>query len=423
MWLNDLRRRFFILTIFLLSFLGMSYQAIAQNKPPLRVGFSMALTGPLAANGKAALLSMEIWREETNKNGGLIGRQVEFVYYDDQSNPSLIPGLYTKLLDSDKVEVVVSPYGTNLISPAMPLIMQRNLVFLTLFGVDVNAKFNYPGYFQMMPNGKNPTVGISGGFFDAAMTAKEKPKTVAFIGGDAEFQAVTIEGAREVAKKYNLKVVYDKSYPPNTTDFTPVLRAIQATNPDIIYVASYPGETPGLVRAANEIGLKASVFGGTMIGCGFASHKKQLGPLLNGLLCYELYVPEKTVKFEGIEAFLKTYQSRAEKEGVDPLGFYLPPYAYAQMQILGQSIEKVGSIDNKKLIDYIHNTKFTTVVGDVKFATNGEWEVGRPLYVQYRGIKGNDLEQFRKPGPAAIISPAELKSGDLITPYQEAKKR
>jgi branched-chain amino acid transport system substrate-binding protein len=93
------------------------------------------------------------------------------------------------------------------------------------------------------------------------------------------------------------------------------------------------------------------------------------------------------------------------------------------MQILGQSIEKVGSIDNKKLIDYIHNTKFTTVVGDVKFATNGEWEVGRPLYVQYRGIKGNDLEQFRKPGPAAIISPAELKSGDLITPYQEAKKR
>ena len=382
----------------------------------------MALTGPLAANGKAALLSMEIWREETNKKGGLIGRQVEFVYYDDQSNPSFVPGLYTKLLDSDKVDVVVSPYGTNLIAPAMPIVMQRNLVFVTLFGVDVNAKFNYPGYFQLMPNGKDPAVGISGGFFDAAMTAKEKPKTVAFIGGDAEFQAVTIEGARQVAKKYNLKVVYDKTYPPNTTDYTPVMRAIQATNPDIIYAASYPGESPGLIRAANEIGLKAMVFGGTMIGCGFASVKKQLGPLLNGLLCYELYVPEKTVKFEGVENFLKTYQSRAEKEGVDPLGYYLPPYAYAEMQILGQAIEKVGSIDNKKLIDYIHATKFNTVVGDVKFAANGEWEVGRPLYVQYKGIKGNDIDQFRKPGPAVIISPAELKSGDLITPYQDAKK-
>ena len=150
--------------------------------------------------------------------------------------------------------------------------------------------------------------------------------------------------------------------------------------------------------------------------------KKQLGPLLNGLLCYELYVPEKTVKFEGIESFLKMYQSRAEKEGVDPLGFYLPPYAYAEMQILGQAIEKVGSIDNKKLIDYIHATKFNTVVGEVKFAANGEWEVGRPLYVQYRGIKGNDIDQFRKPGPASIIFPNDLKSGELITPYHEARK-
>ena len=417
-----LRRRFLMLSLVVLSSFGFGSTVFAQNKPPLKIGFSMALTGPLAANGKAALLSMEIWREETNKKGGLIGRQVEYVYYDDQGNPSLVPGLYTKLLDSDKVDMVVSPYGTNLIAPAMPTIMQRNLVFITLFGTNVNAKFNYPGYFQMMPNGKDPAVGLAGGFFDAAMTAKEKPKTVAFIGGDAEFPAMTIEGAREVVKKYNLKVVYDKTYPPNTTDYTPVLRSIQAANPDIVYVASYPGETPGIIRAAREIGLKTTVFGGTMIGCGSASVKKQLGPLLNGLLCYELYVPEKTVKFPGVEAFLKTYQSRAEKEGVDPLGYYLPPYAYAEMQILGQAVEKVGSIDNKKLIDYIHATKFNTVVGDVKFASNGEWEVGRPLYVQYKDVKGNDIDQFRKPGPAPIISPSDMKSGELITPYQEASK-
>ena len=422
MFVLSMRRRLLVLSVVLFSSLGMATQAIAQGKPPLRIGFSMALTGPLAANGKAALLSMEIWREEINKKGGLIGRQVEYVYYDDQGNPSLVPGLYTKLLDSDKVDMVVSPYGTNLIAPAMPTIMQRNLVFITLFGTNVTAKFNYPGYFQMMPNGKEPAVGLAGGFFDAAMTAKEKPKTVAFIGGDAEFPAMTIEGAREVVKKYNLKVVYDKTYPPNTTDYTPVLRAIQATNPDIVYVASYPGETPGIIRAAREIGLKTTVFGGTMIGLGSASTKKQLGPLLNGVLGYELYVPEKTVKFSGVEAFLKIYQSRAEKEGVDPLGYYLPPYAYAEMQILGQAVEKVGSIDNKKLIDYIHATKFNTVVGDVKFASNGEWEVGRPLYVQYRDVKGNDIDQFRKPGPAPIISPSDMKSGELITPYQEASK-
>lgn len=416
------RRRLVLASLALVTSLGFTSVSFAQNKPPLRIGFGMALSGPLAANGKAALLSMEIWREDINKKGGLLGRQVEYVYYDDQGNPALVPGIYTKLLDSDKVDLVVSGYGTNLIAPAMPTVMQRNLVFMTLFGTNVNAKFGYNGYFQMMPNGKEPAIGLAGGFFDAAMTAKEKPKTVAFVGGDAEFPAMTIEGARTVAKKYNLKVVYDKTYPPNTTDYTPILRAIQATNPDIVYVASYPGETPGIIRAAKEIGLKTTVFGGTMIGLGSASTKKQLGPLLNGVLGYELYVNEKTVKFPGIDAFLKVYQSRAEKEGVDPLGYYLPPYAYAQMQILGQAIDKVGSIDNKKIIDYIHATKFDTVVGDVKFAANGEWEVGRPMYVQYKGVKGNDFDQFRKAGPSPIISPADMKSGELITPYQEASK-
>jgi branched-chain amino acid transport system substrate-binding protein len=219
-----------------------------------------------------------------------------------------------------------------------------------------------------------------------------------------------------------LKVVYDKTYPPNTTDYTPILRAVQATNPDIVFFASYPNETPGIIRAAREIGLKTEVFGGTMIGLGFAAVKKQLGPLLNGVLGYELYAAEKTVNFPGVDNFLKIYQARAEKEGVDPLGYYLPPYAYAEMEILGQAIEKIGSLDQKKLIDYIHATTFKTVVGDVKFAANGEWEVGRPMYVQYRGVKGNEIDQFRKPGPSAIISPKELKSGELITPYQEAIK-
>jgi branched-chain amino acid transport system substrate-binding protein len=304
----------------------------------------------------------------------------------------------------------------------MPIAMQRNMFFMTLFGTNVNAKFNYPGYFQMMPNGKEPAVGLTGGFFDAALTAKKKLQTVAIVGGDNEFAALTNEGARENAKRKGLKIVYDKTYPPNTTDYTPILRAVQATNPDMVFFASYPNETAGIIRAAREIGLKTEVFGGTMIGLGFSSIKKQLGPLLNGVVGFELYAAEKTVNFPGVDAFLKTYQSRAAKEGVDELGFYLPPFAYAQMEILGQAVEKVGSLDQKKLIDYVRSTSFKTVVGDVKFAANGEWEVGRPMYVQYRGVKGNELDQFRKPGPSVIISPKSLQSGELITPYQEAMK-
>src|SRR5687768_4804412 len=100
---------------------------------PIKIGFGMALTGGLAANGRAAVLAFQMWADEVNAKGGLLGRKVEFVHYDDQSNPSTVPGIYTKLLDIDKVDLVVSGYGTNLAAPAMPIVMQRGLLFIGLF--------------------------------------------------------------------------------------------------------------------------------------------------------------------------------------------------------------------------------------------------------------------------------------------------
>src|SRR5690348_7114362 len=121
--------------------------ASAQQGEPIRIGFAMALTGPLAANGKQALLGAKIWEETVNKKGGLLGRQVKIVYYDDQSSPSTVPGIYTKLLDVDKVDLVVGPYATAQIAPAMPVIIQKGKVFIGLFGLAVNSEFNYPKYF------------------------------------------------------------------------------------------------------------------------------------------------------------------------------------------------------------------------------------------------------------------------------------
>lgn len=422
---RHVRRKLISAAFALIGAVGISSVNIAsaQEKAPIRIGFGMAETGPLALNGKAARVAMEIWREDINAKGGLLGRKVEFVSYDDQSNPSLVPGIYTKLIDSDKVDLVVSGYGTNFIAPAMPTIMQRNLTFVTLFGTAVNQKFNYNRYFQLMPNGEDPAVGMTYGFFEVAMQANPKPTTVALVGGDAEYPSLALEGARINAKKMGLKVVYDKTYPPNTTDYAPVIRAIQATKPDVVFVASYPPDTVGMIRAANEVGLKTQVFGGGMIGLGFAAIKKQLGPLLNGIVGFELYAPEPTIKFPGVEAFLKKYQERAKKEGVDELGYYLPPYGYAMMEILGGAVEKVGSLDQAKLAEYIHKTTFKTVVGDITFASNGEWKVGRPLYVQYKGVVGNDIDQFRKPGKSLIMFPKELKSGELRFPYEEARKQ
>jgi branched-chain amino acid transport system substrate-binding protein len=401
----------------------MSAGAARADPPkPLKIGFSMSLTGPLAGNGKAALLALQIWAEDVNAGGGLLGRQVKLVYYDDQTNPSTVPGIYAKLLDVDKVDLIVSGYGTNVIAPAIPIAMQRKMAFMTLFGTNPNGRFKYKRYFQIMPNGPEPAVGLTEGFFEVGMTMDPKPKTVALLGADAEYPHAALEGARIKVKRLGLQIVYDKTYPQTTTDFAPILRAVQATGPDLVFVASYPPDSAGLVRAANEINLKTRVFGGAMIGLQFAALKTQLGPLLNGITGWELYVPEASIDWPFLKDFLKKYQPRAIQEKLDPLGYYLPPYAYAMMQVLGEAVQKVGSLDQEKIASYIHATEFKTVAGNIRFAANGEWAQSRALYVQYRGIKGHDLEEWKQPGRAPVIWPAAFKTGQLVHPYDQAHK-
>ncbi len=394
--------------------------AVAQA--PLKIGFGMSLTGPLSPNGKASLIAMQIWAEEINAKGGLLGRKVELVFYDDQSNPSTVPSIYNKLLDVDKVELLTSGYGTNVAAPAMPVVMQRNLVFMVLFALGTNEKFKYDRYFQITPTGPTPGPELSRGFLDVAMSMNPKPTTIAMVGADAEYPAVALGGARENVKKLGLKVVYDRTYPPNTTDYTPIVRAIQATNPEIVYIASYPADTAGMVRAISEVRLKARILGGGMVGLQFASLKSQLGPLLNGITSFDYWVPEPTMRYAGIEAFLEKYRPRAAQEKVDLLGIYGPPYAYSMMQVLGEAVKAAGSTDQTKIAQQLKTMTFDTIVGKIKFGANGEWDTPRVLQVQYQGIQDGDLEQFKKAGRQIIVYPPNLKSGEFKYPFSEIKR-
>src|ERR1700710_941948 len=187
----------------------------ASAQEPIKIGFSMALTGPLAANGKQTLLGMKIWEEEINAKGGLLGRPVKLVSYDDQSNPATVPGIYTKLMDVDKVDLVVSGYATNMIAPAMPVLIGHNRTFLTLFGLATNSEFNYPKYFAIQPvGGARPKEKFPRGFFAVAMQQIPKPTTFAMVGGVAGFPKNAMDGPRVVAKELGFKTVYDKTYPP-----------------------------------------------------------------------------------------------------------------------------------------------------------------------------------------------------------------
>jgi branched-chain amino acid transport system substrate-binding protein len=394
----------------------------ASAADPIKIGFSMALTGPLAANGKSALLGAKIWEEETNKKGGLLGRPVKLIYYDDQSNPSTVPGIYTKLLDVDKVELVVGPYATAMIAPAMPVVMQKGKVFIGLFGLAVNTEFDYPKYFAMIPTGPDTKASFTQGFFETAAAQQPKPQTVAIVAADQEFSRNAADGARENAKKFGFKVVYDKTYPPSTTDFSPIVRAIQAANPDIVEINSYPLDSVGMVRALNEIGYKPKMVGGAMVGLQATVFKTQLGALLNGIVNYETWVPSKAMETPGVVEFLKIYQGRAGAEGVDPLGYYLGTWGYAYLELLGAAVEGSKSLNDDKIADHLRGNPMKTIMGDIKFGAKGEWAESRMLQVQYHSIKGNTLDQFRGMDTQFVLTPGTYKTGDVIYPYEKAKQ-
>ena len=400
-------------TIAIAAFCAFAGSAIA--KEPVKIGFSMALTGPLAGGGKQALVAMEMWRDDINAKGGILGRPVKLIYYDDQTKASNVPGIYAKLLDVDKVDFIVSGYGTNLIAPAMPIAKSRDIIFMGLFGMNNNKKWKHDKYFQILPSGPDPAVDFSRAWFDTIMQLNPKPKSIAFVAADAEFARNLKDGAVTNAKRLGMKIVYNRNFKPGTPDFTPIMRAINATNPDVIYVACYPGGAAGMTRAVSEVGTKAAAFGGGMVGLQFAGIMKGLGPKLNGILNYDFYVPEPNMNlYPGVKDLLVRYQKIAPSRKVDPLGYYLAPWAYAYVQILGDAVNAVGKIDHAAIAKYIHKTEFSTVVGKVRFGANGEWAYPRTLTVQWQNIKKKgDLKQFTQPGIRQIMNPAAFATGKV----------
>lgn len=390
----------------------------AHAADPIKIGFSASLSGALASSGKANLLAQQLWAEEINARGGLLGRPVQLVFYDDQTNASMVPGIYSKLLHVDKVDLLMGA-ATNLIVAAMPLIIERKKMVMVMVALGSNDQFKYPRYFQTAAWGPDAKGVISEAFFEVAKTISPRPTTVALVGADAEFSNNVLSGARENAKKYDFKIVYDRTYPPNAVDFAPIVRAIQATKPDLVFIASYPVDSVGMVRAATEVGLKTQLFGGGMVGMQYSSFMGQLADKLNRVVNYHLYVPSPKMNFAGIDEFLKKYQSRAPQQGTDPLGFYQPPFAYAAMQILEQAVTATGTLDDGKLAEHIHKTSFNTIVGDIRFDERGEWAKPRLLMVQFQNVQGSGLEQYMTSGRQVILYPPEYKDGEVQQPFNK----
>jgi branched-chain amino acid transport system substrate-binding protein len=274
----------------------------------------------------------------------------------------------------------------------------------------------------MIPTGPHPSLALTEGFFQIAGQQTPKPDTVAILVADAPFSQSPVQGAKEHLARQGMRVISEGKYPLSTTDFRPYMEELRGINPDVLFLCSYINDSIGLVKAINGVGLSPKLVGGAMIGPQNGAVKAELGALLNGLLNYEYWLPVPSLMNPQVQSFIATYQSQAEKVGADPLGYYVAPLAYAQLQVLEQAVRSVGNLDDAALSDYTRKATFDTVVGTMTFGDGGGWAQPRVLTVQFQNIERNNISEFKKPNTQAVVYPPAIASARLIYPYAKAKR-
>jgi branched-chain amino acid transport system substrate-binding protein len=209
--------------------------------------------------------------------------------------------------------------------------MENKKFLVGLMGLGVNNTFQYDRFFAMIPTGPDPNTALTAGFFDTASRQTPKPETVAIVAADADFTKNPIAGARANAGRHGLEVVSETKYNLAAEDFAAVLRQIEPDHPDIVFFCSYLNDSVGLIRAVAESDLDPRLAGGAMIGPQTSAVQSELGPLLNGIVNYEYWLPTPAMDFPGVSRLIATYQERAQDMLADALGYYVAPFAYAQL--------------------------------------------------------------------------------------------
>jgi branched-chain amino acid transport system substrate-binding protein len=308
-----------------------------------------------------------------------------------------------------------------MVAPAMPVVIQKKKTFISLFALDVNHEFKYPKYFSVLPTGPKTKPSFTEGLFQVAMQQNPKPTTVALTFEDAEFSQNACEGARQNAKTFGVKIVYDKSFPFNSPDLSPIVRALQASNADIVVVCSYPLSSVNMVQAIKEANYKPKLIGGAMVGLQATVFKNKLGPKLNGFVNYETWVPTEKSMAPAAD-FFKKYQAQAPAAKVDPLGYYLGGWGYAYINMLGEAISATKSVNDDKIAEWLRKTPHKTIMGNWSYGPGGEWTKSGMMQVQYHDIKeGAGLETWKGMSYQTVLTPADMSTGKVVYPFEKVK--
>jgi branched-chain amino acid transport system substrate-binding protein len=364
--------------------------SLAQG--PIRIGASLSLTGTYAAPGQNHHRGYQLCVKQVNDKGGVLGRKIEFVLYDDQSQPATGVRLYEKLITQDKVDLVLGPYSSP-ISEAVANVNEKYKTPMVAPMASTTSIFKKGRKFIFMV--QSPAEVYLEGLLDVA--AKKGLKTVALINEDTLFPKATIQGTVELAKKKGLQVVFVEAYPKGNTDFSAILTKVGASKPDVLGAATYFDDAVAITRQMKELNVNPKMYGVT-VGGDLPKFYELLGK--NAEFVYGASQWEPELPYPGSKEFVEAH--RREFPGAD-LSYHTAG-GYAGCQILVEAIRQAGSLDGEKIREAILKLDLNTVYGGFKVDPDG-------FQISHKMI----MFQWQE-GKKVIVWPDELATGPIRFP-------
>ncbi len=369
-----------------------SWSPPAAAQSPIRIGASLSLTGTYAALGQNQQRGYQLCAKHVNEKGGVLGRKIEFVLYDDQSQPATGVRLYERLITQDKVDAVMGPYSSA-ITEAVANVNEKYKMPMVAPMASTTSIFKKGRKFVFMV--QSPAELYLEGLIDVA--AKKGLKTVAIVNEDTLFPKATVQGTIELAKKKGLQVVFVEAYPKGNTDFSAIMTKIRAANPDVLGAATYFDDAVAITRQMKELNVNPKMYGVT-VGGDLPTFYQLLGK--NAEYVYGATQWEAELPYPGAKQFLVAHST--EYPGVDVS--YHSAGGYGGCQVLVEAIKRAGSLDGEKIREAILKIDMNTVYGGFKVDADGFQVSHKMVMFQW--------QESRK----VIVWPDELAVGKMRFP-------
>jgi branched-chain amino acid transport system substrate-binding protein len=372
-----------------------SWSSPASPQTPIKIGASLSLTGTYAALGQNQQRGYQLCAKHMNEKGGVLGRKIEFVLYDDQSQPATGVRLYERLITQDKVDAVMGPYSSA-ITEAVANVNEKYKMPMVAPMASTTSIFKKGRKFSFMV--QSPAEVYLEGLLDVA--AKRGLKTAAFVYEDTLFPKATVTapgGSVDIAKKKGLQVVFVEAYPKGNTDFSAIMTKLRAANPDVLGAATYFDDAVAITRQMKELNVNPKMFGVT-VGGDLPTFYQLLGK--NAEYVYGATQWEAELPYPGAKQFLQAHSM--EYPGVDIS--YHSAGGYGGCQVLVEAIQRAGSLDGEKIREAILKIDMNTVYGGFKVDQDGFQVSHKMVMFQW--------QEARK----VIVWPDELAAGKARFP-------